>query len=319
MYNEELKRKFIESEIKTESRKNVAITCFETTQRYEEYFGADICTLGAEEVQSILSKIVGVRASGEVTRLSILRLYAKWCMSIQYPGACNSIEDVKPDTRERFASQSVSSPEHLKSILNAVFGSDDDISVDCVYKGFYWLGFIGVPEDISVKITVDDVDLQERIIRYDDGLYHNEFCICDEAFPVITKLVKLDAFEVTHPLYPDNKKYKPRFCSGQLLRGINSNKTIRDLRRISFDKFNASTSQLAKSHKITYSRVLLSGVFYRMMVSEKSTDVNNDTQVDFSNYIRDLPGNANISERLLSHKERFMRNDYEKWKQIYGY
>lgn len=315
MYNDELKRRFIDSEIKSESRKAVAQTCFEATKKYEEYYEADICTLSAESLKNVLSKIVGVRASGEVTRLSVLKLYAKWCMKEGYPGANDELLKSKPDTAERFASQSVSCPAHLQSILNAVFGSDEDISVDCVYKGFFWLGFMGVPEDISVKITIDDVDIDDHVILYNDGLFHGEYTIYDEAIPVIKSLVRLDSFEVTHPLYPENKKYKPRYCSKQLLRGINSDKSIRDLRRISFDKMNACNSPIVKSHKITYSRVLLSGVFYRMQIAESKYGM----PVDFTGYIRDIPGNQNISPKLLSHKERFMREDYERWKQVYEY
>lgn len=314
MYNDELKRKFIDSEIKSESRKTVALTCFEATQKYEEYYGADICTLNAEELQDVLSKVVGARSSGEVTRTSILKLYVKWCADTQYPGVSNAILTVKPDTTKRFEMQSVSSPEHLQSILNAVFGSDENSNVDCIYKGFFWMGFMGIPEEISVKISVDDVDLQDRVILYNDGAFHGEYPICDEALPVISKLVKLDAFEFTHPLYPDKTKYRPRFGSKQLLRGINSNKSVRDLRRISFDKMKASNSPIAKANKLTYSRVLLSGVFYRMWLAESDSV---QMPVDFSGYIRDIPGNENISERLLSHKERFMREDYEKWKSIY--
>lgn len=318
MYNEELKKKFIESEIKTKSRKTIAEVCFEATQKYEEYHDADLCTLSSEDLKPILSQIIGIRASGEVTRTSVLKLYAKWCIASQYPGACDALLTTKPDTVGKFALQSVSSPQHLQSILNAVFGSDEDISVDCIYKGFFWMGFIGVPEEISVKITVDNVDLEDRVILFSDESYRGEFPICNEALPVIEKLVKLDAFEVIHPLYPENKKIKPRYCSRQLLRGLRSNKTVRDLRRISFDKMNASNSPLVKDHKITYSRVLISGVFYRMWCAEQGSPDGDKMTVDFSGYIRDLPGNENISATLLAHKERFMREDYEKWKQAYG-
>lgn len=317
MYNDELKKDFIDSVINSKSRKDVALMCFAATQRYEENLDADLCTFSKDELREVLSQIIGVRSSGEVTRLSVLRLYAQWCKEKQYPGASDALLNVTPDTSERFASQYVKDPDDLRLILNTVFGSDDDRSIDCVYKGFFWLAFIGVPEEYSVKITIDDVDLTNHVVVFNDGDVIREYRIYKEALPVMRNLVMLDAFEVVHPLYATNIKHKPRFCSNQLLRGLNSNKTIRDLRRISFDKMNASGSFIVKSRSITYSRVLMSGEFYRMWCIERSTKGCNAADVSFKEYIRRLPGNEEISQKLLSHKDRFMRKDYEKWKQVY--
>ncbi len=314
MYNNNLKMEFIDSEIKSGSRRNVAITCFEATQSYEEKYGKDICTFEENEINEVLSGIVGARSSGAATRTSVLKLYANWCMRRGYPGATDVILTTKPDTTCRFKEQSVSNPSHLQRVLNAVFGSDEDTSVDCVYKGFFWMAFMGIPEEYSVQITTEDVDLGAHTISFNCNGERTEYRIYDEAYPVIKKLVSLDSFTIIHPLYPDRIRYKGRFCSHQLLRGVNSNKTIRDLRRISFDKMNACSSEVVKKSKLTYNRVLISGVFYRMYEWEKSHP---NEHVDFSDYLKNVPENSGISSKLLDHKERFMRADYEKWKTVY--
>lgn len=322
MYNEEMKQRFIESEIKTESRKKIANECFTATQKYEEQLDADICTFSLDDLNLVLSQIIGVRRSSEATRMTVLKLYTKWCMSINYPNVSDAILHAVPDTTERFATQYVSGPQHLKSILNAAFGSDESDSVDCIYKGFFWLGFIGVPEDVVTNVSIYDVDLSNHVIAHNNGVTTDEYPICNEAFPVIKKLAEMNSFEVIHPLYPDKRSFRPRYNSTQLLRGLSKDKSLRDLKRLSFDKMKECEHPLLKKYRISYNRVYISGVFYRTWCAEKETaDIPERYRipVDFGDFIRELPGSEGISRRYFSMKKKNMKDDYEKWKQIYGF
>ena len=312
MYNEALKEKFIQQRNKSINDQMQCRCIFERIERFEEAWGADICTRSSKELKPVLELVCN--AQSEWSRLYILKAYCKWCLNdIDYPDACDGIFHVKLSGFEETKRKMVANPLDLQRCLNAIFKPESDHTIDNIYRCFFWLAFSGIPEEEALDITVDEVNLIDMTIIH-NGV---EYELYRESFKSIRICTTSDWFSRQHPLYHAIIK-KPRGDSNQLLRGFGDRISTQAIRTAVSLALRNTESKRA----ISYNRVWLSGVFYRIHEDEVITGVPR-----FDGFLDDFmrgkeyklgPGRSS-AKTVRKEKLNLITKRYERWKVAFNY
>lgn len=314
MYNEEQKTKFVREYTHSLSMAKLCESIFNKIESFEQEWGADICTRTSTELQPVIDKIVGFRARSKWSVLIMLKDYVKWCIGNGVTDACDGMLQIKTVGVENVKTQMVSIPKHLQKYLDEICDAEDKQTTDNIYRCFYWLAYSGMKEEDILKVKCSDVDFTNMVVHYNG----EEFIIYREAIPAFQNCSKLDSFVYNHPLYSADKVViKPRAEGDTLVRGIRSVSTIKVMRmtlsRKSKECFDSGRTKL----KLSYYRVWLSGLFYRMYEFEKS-----GLPVDFTDAaIKYMEGrdykfekgckNESIKKREIA---KDYLEDYQRWK-----
>ena len=96
MHNKDLKDKFIDARARDKKTRERLKSLLYAVGRFEDEWGADICTRSVDEIKPVIAKIIGVRNYTHTTDLSILRRYARWCIENEVPGATDSLIQIAP-------------------------------------------------------------------------------------------------------------------------------------------------------------------------------------------------------------------------------
>ena len=325
MYNAEIKTKFIEEFSASAERRHIAVLMFNAIEPYEIKWNADICTRSKEELQPVVSEIVGFRTSSRKLRLPILKEYIRWCIKNQIDGACDEIFLIEELSLDKLRRQMVANPQHLQRYLNCICDAESEETVDCIYRCFYWLAYGGMKEKDVLNVTAADVNLVDMVVKYNE----NEYPIYREAIPAFKNCVNLTRFRYKHPNYaPDKVVYKERTSGNILLRGIGESKSIKALRvemsrRAKNSKFKSPSDECDKSLdlKLSFYRVQLSGLFYRTYEAERAGMPANflaaaEQFMEEKNYKLDSGRNLiGAKQRQLA---RDYLKDYNRWKEAYS-
>lgn len=312
MYNEELKTKFVRGYTNSISTAEVCQTIFNAFEQYEVEWGADLCTRSTEELQPVVDGLVGFRARSKWMRLIILKDYVKWCIGMKVPGACDGMLKIETVGLEKVKHQTVASPLHLQRYLDSICEPESEETTDNIYRCFYWLAYGGVAEEDILSIKCSDVDLNNMVVRYND----TEVPIYREALPSFKNCVKLTQFVYKHPNY-DKLVYKDRADGDTLVRGIRSAPSIKAMRVELSRRSKAKMDEGKTDLKLSYFRVWISGLFYRMYERERA-----GMPVDFSAAAAQfmegktykLDRGRNTPEAKKRQLTRDYLEDYERWK-----
>ena len=307
MYNEKLKSEFVSQYTKSEKTATVAIRAFNAVQKYEEELGSDLCTMSTEELQPIMDKILGARSASKLMYLTIFREYVKWCGLSQYPGVSDGIMGVNTVGLDKIKAQMVSGPLNLQRVLDAIYDRAEDETVDIVFRCNLWMAFSGLDEEDAIAVRTGDVDLKNMQITAGGKKYP----IYREAIPAFRCASEKSSFLYRHPLYSGGQR--PRTSGDQLLRGFRSDAQIVKMRSDSGKKNAAAIEKGSVTQKLTYGRVWLSGVFYRMSEWERSGGDVNFAELAVSTFSGKSTDHAAIryGQNL---KARGYLADYQRWK-----
>ena len=263
MYNEELKSKFIRQYTQSISTAKHAVTIFNTFEPHEYNWGADLCTKNTADLQPIVNDLVGFRRRSRWMTLAILKEYVKWCLGTGVPGSCDGMLYVEICDLSKMRSHMVSGPLHLQRYLNSFLEKESEETVDNIYRCFYWLAYAGLFEEEAFLITVDDVELNSLTINY-KGL---GFPIYREAIPAFKNAVELTGFYYKHPKYSEII-WRDRAQGNTLLRGFRDNMKPLTVRALLSSRGAAAVKDGKTDQQLSYYRVWLSGLFYRMREAE---------------------------------------------------
>ena len=313
MYNESQKRRFILSYTQSMNTASIVETVFNVTEEFENEWGADICTKSIDELNQVLIKVSGLRAKSNGIRFAILRQYGKWCREHEVAGACDGLENIKDIGLDKIKEQTIANPRHLQEYLDVICDPEDKQTTDNIVRCYCWLAYSGVEEEDILNIKCSDVDLQNRIIRYDKGI--NPVKIYDESYKAFKNCTELDEFIFIHPKFETSRK---RVSGDTLVRGIRDLTTIASMR--------VELSRKAKRHesetnlKLSYRRIRISGIFYRALIDET-----NGCNPDFKALVAyerqgkqyNLSHSRNTQEAKLRELERDYASDYERWKRAW--
>lgn len=311
MFNEQQKVKFIKDYTGSLNTANVATALFNELEKYEAEWGCDICTKSAEEIEPIIGEIVGLRSSSRWMTLIILREYAKWCIAMRVAGACDGLLNVDAVGFSKMKRQMVTSPLHLKKVLDEIFEPESDETVDNLYRCYFWLAFCGVEEDDVLKINEENIDFKKMEIRYND----RTFPIYGEALSVFKSVVELNSFLYKHPNYSKEVR-RERFPGKNIMRGIKTSGDIFTIRAEVSQKNRKAIKKGKTNMEISFGRMKLSGLFYRAYEMERAGIPITFTEaavraMNGKNY--SLPEGKAI-EQIQRRKEREYFEDYLRWK-----
>lgn len=330
MYNEQLKREFIDQYTDKPSRVRFCEALFNGTEQYEKLWKADICTKSGEELDRAVNHIVGARTSSQKGRLSVLREYFRWCAEKGIPGASGAILSGDVDSTEKMRSRTVSSPLHLQMYLDGIFLKESLKTRDNILRAYCWLAYMGLPEKDIMELRSDEVDLQNMIVAHGDA----EYRIYAEAVPCLRNCKELTFFYYVHPRYPDKAFPRDRADGDLLIRGTTPETTVYMIRndvakagrkyKTSAQKGGGTEEQRfyrqTEALRLSYYRIWLSGLFYRTFLLEGA-----GVPPDFSEAIAKRAAEREHRFSGKTYNERTFRNsinseyntDYAVWKKAF--
>ena len=319
MYNEDIKQKFIGNYTRSSSMQKLCEVVFNKVAKYEEEWDADVCSKTAEELQPMVDSIVGFRSRSKWSTLVILKAYTKWCIGEGVPYACDGMLKINSVGVSNLKTKMVSFPMSLQNYLNDVCAPESLQATDNIYRCFYWLAYMGMAEEDIMNVKTSDVNFETLTITFNGKTYD----IYKEALPALKNCVNLTSFYFNHPNYTAKQVWKPRVDGDLLLRGIRGSSTVKSMRtalvKLVYDYTKTNTPVVKKTKmQLSYHRVWLSGVFFRMYEKEMSGQ-----EVDFSpaalqfmegreyNYENSGGKNQNIKKREIA---KDYLEDYQRWK-----
>ena len=316
MYNAEQKERFIRDySTKISVRKSV-VSLFDKFAPYEEQWGADLCTQSVETIQPVFDRIAGVRESSRLAPRTILRKYSDWCIENHVEGATDAARMLASSGVENLRTQMLKNPRQLQAFLDLICEPESERTADNNIRAYYWLAYAGMDDKDILLTKADDVDLSLMVLHFGG----RDYPIYREALPAISNCMKLTEYRIKHPNYgPDKIVMKDRIPGDELLRGIKAVTTIHAM-RVELSRRNREANRDGKTDlKLSYYRIWLSGVFYRMWEDELA-----GFPVDFSSFVEDrlgdfqykLPPNGNSQEYMHKKMALSYQEDYERWKMI---
>ena len=313
MFNEEMKLKFIISYTESPATADSARTLFKAIEPFEREWQADICTKTAEELQPVIDKVLGLQTRGRWAVLSILRVYFKWCMSREYPGAGDGIMHVETLGLDKIRLQMVVSPLHLQTYLDNIFDKEQEGTIDNVYRCFFWMGFAGMEERETLEVKTPDVDMSALVI----SLNGSDYPIYREAIPAFRNAVNLRRFLHKHPTFGNTDVWRERVLGNQLMRGMKADSRLGTLRSTLSRRLANAYEDGKTGQRLSFNRVRLSGLFYRMYELEKidgeAPDFEPVVKQDMEGKTYSLKGGATLTQRR-NQREREYGEDYQRWK-----
>lgn len=315
MYNEDQKLDFIMHKYRLDSSSaRLAVATFETCAPFENEWGADICTKSAKDIEPVANKLVGMRSQSKWPRFNILKSYVQWCKAIDVPDVCDGIFHVKFDELSKLRIQMVRNPAHLQKYLDEIFEPECEDTVDNTYRCYYWMAYGGIDEEDVLKITVSDIDFNEKIIKYRDTAIE----IYRQAWPAFDRAIHLTEFQWRGRTDKDGKNLTRKRAEGNVVvRGISGSPDKNVMRATLSRRAKQCAEAGTTDMRLSYARVWMSGLFYRMYQEELATGI-----VDFSDVARQVvnskPHDLEADKETIEAKRRRVQknyvNDYQRWK-----
>ncbi len=307
MYNENLKNRFLAGYGNSGKTKVVARNILQAFEKYEEEWGADLCTRTVNELRPAVDATSRLRMSSQLFQLQVLKDYSRWCAAMKIPGARDAMSQIQVAGIDTVREQMVSGPAHLQRYLDALFDDVTKQTIDIVYRSYLWLAFCGISEEDALKIRTQDVDLLTMTINLPNG---ESYPIYREACFTIHLAASLSDFAYFHPKYVGARR--KRVEGDLILRGIKSNASASAMRSKISERASEAYSNGAITQRISYSRAFLSGVFYRMYEDEQA-----GCEVDFLEFAK--KESPTLAKSRLSSKACLYKQDYLRWKLAFKY
>lgn len=266
MYNEELKNRYLSS-ITSVAMRQRAVGAFNAIEKFESAWGSDICSRELPDIEFVFSKISsGTLRRSFNLRTDSLRLYGKWCIDNNIEGATDALlkANIKTDDIELLRRRTVRSPLHLQTVLDSVFEPEDLNTPDMIYRAFLWLGYSGISLDKAVYVTASDIDFPNRCIRI-DGLEHP---IYPESVRCLKSCCSSKTFGQRSASNPALIFQRKRADGSSILRSTTSQPSLNSLKTNLHHKVIGAQTEGRTNFDLSYTRVGLSGAFFRMYERE---------------------------------------------------
>lgn len=313
MYNEAQKIKFIKDTAKSIKSAESMEYMFNRCEKYEILWNKDVCCASDVEIQQLINNIAGFRTSSTSLYLKYLRRYISWCTNHGVEGTRNKIRNIDTDDLSRFRRAYVANPTHLQYYLDLIFDPEDDMTVDNVYRSYFWVAFSGILEKDLTTINRSDIDF------YTMSILHNgdRFPIYRDGIKALRNASTLDGFLYKHPNY-SNDVLRKRVDDYTLLSGIRGVPSVETFRSQVRAKILKSAKGDEISVAISYDRVRLSGIFYRVYQCEQAF-MQTDLSDEINRRVREnILSGGNMKESVYRYQVNARLNsDYDKWKRAF--
>ena len=250
IYDQSRKSAFLQT-LDTDTSHDAAMRLFVASRPYEEAQQRDLADFSDDDTTSLLGEIGGSKSRSKANMVTILNRYRRWCGRGKI-----ALRDVKLELGIR--REMISSPKHLRFILDERFGPLSQYGVDCIYRAVLWLAFSGLKMEAALALPSTALDFETMTVHVGNQSYE----LYRESLKTLRQLRDMDHFIYYHPAYQAKKARAPGSC---LLRGV-SGKVMdaRSIRRKLHEAFS-------KDHDgMTYEKIRTSGVFYRLFELERA-------------------------------------------------
>lgn len=311
MYNSGHKTKFI-STIMSGTNRQIAEKIFIKTEAAESELNKDLYLFSDDEIRSIISEILPARKEGQTSRIKILFDYFDFSRLVT--GLVIPEHDLlKYDSlNEKFAATMVDGPDGLARYLESVFPSGEGNRIDCIYKCYCWLAFMGVNEEDALDIKVSDVELD-----YLDVLYKGAALpIYREAYMDFRRAVTSTEFVTFHPLYPDKPNIRQRIPGDGLLRGVKAVPNTSTFRSTLTHRGQEAFNSGKTDKKLSYQRIRLSGLYYETFMLERRGVVPDFRSEAETEILRKGKEYNRLNDYIRQSAKRYL-DDYYRWKLIF--
>lgn len=311
MYNERKKREFIEEYTTSTNTAKVAARIFEALAKYEELYQKDICAMPIEELQPTINSVIGLRSGSKEMSVSVVKEYVKWCVSNNFPDAVDNMDSVDLQGLDKVKTHMVANPTHLQRALDELFDSESEETMDNINRCYFWLAYSGFPEDSVFSLESDMVNIQSMVVCLGDS----EYPLYKESIPAFSNIIHLTSFNYKHPRY-NQDIVRDRVLGSKLFRGVKA-----DAEATTFNSMLSKKCRLAyKSGKtnfqLSYKRVCLSGLFYRMYERERAgfdVDFDDKDLTILIEQTEDKEKRANLKRMRRVRSQEYLE-DYKRWK-----
>lgn len=322
MYNAERKQAFIECYYSKSVKTQKFITqVFNSFEKYEEEWQADLAVQNTKELQNAVNEISGLKSRSIKGVLIVLREYVKWCANNNFQTS-NGIFEVRINSLDKIRTQMVSSPKHLACVLDKYFDKTEQHTIDIIYRVFLWMAYAGLEDKDAVRITSDDVDLNKMQINFEGHSYE----IYKEGRADFEAACYLNSFFYEHPYY---SKIRNRVEGNLIMRGFRSsnidlmtirpmlNRAFKNPKKLDEDKNDMMDVIKNTNYKISYKRIYLSGIFYRAYEVERMgveyVDFSETVKREMDNYRKNKEYTSD-TKKIEKQMAKDLREDYERWK-----
>lgn len=314
MYNEELKTKFIRDYTQSINTASVATSVFNSFAPYEEEWQADLCTRSAEDLQPVIDSVMALRMRSQWVAMGILKEYVRWCIVNKVHNACDGMLHITMVGLDKVRKQMVSSPLHLQKCLNEIFDPEQEGTIDNIYRCYYWMAYAGLKEEDTVLVTASDIDFSEQCIRFKGATYP----LYRESLLAFHKAAELTEFMHRHPNYT-KPVMRPRVEGDSIMRGIRSNTKLLTIRATLSRRMKEAEESGKTEVKLSYFRVWISGLFYRVYEQERAGIPANFSEAASEKMAGKTYRIEGVNKRIkVSHiqnrKEHDYMEDYQRWK-----
>lgn len=317
MYNETLKKHFLSEYTTNASTLKMCLSIFNRTSPFEESWGADICTKCGEELREAIEEVVCSSGDGQLAYLSILRDYAKWCISNSVDGSCDGLINVKVSGVDKIRDSKVGSPRGLQNYLNAICFPESEEMSDNVYRCYLWIAYSGIRPDEALNIKSSEVDLVNMVIRHDG----KEFPLYAEAIPAFVNCIKLDSFVYKNSNYKtDRVVRKDRAGGDTIVRSFatkSNNISVNSMRATVSRRITECVESGAINKRLSYHDVWVSGMFYMLFQQDSEGEPFSFNDIVELHMLGKNYKNMNDQSIMKKQKQKIARGykrDYERWK-----
>lgn len=316
MYNEEQKRAFIKETITNDYSRQRAVSLFRATAPYEREWGADLSTKTAEELSPMIEQVCGLRVRSKYTKVSVLRSYMRWCVSKGFEDAHELGDGINYLDTSRNKTDLIRGPEHLQQLLNQVFDPESEETFDNVYRCYLWMAYGGMQEETAFSLTTDDIDFMYMEARKGDEVA----ILYRQGLPSVRNCVTLNSFQYKNKTYTKTGSIRrDRIPGNRLLRGIRNDQTMMNFRSQYSRKRASLRANGVDTSAITYDRVWLSGMFYRIYEGEQAgikPDFRSIVMSDsaWQQTVRKSP--SYTTHHTISQLANDLQLDYARWKLV---
>ena len=293
----------------------------------ESEWGMDFTMAPIEKLQPAFDLMVSATWIGATNTLRHFRQYAQWRKKHGLP-CKDAVFNLRINQTIAIRDSMVSSPEQLAILLNTVFDPPSMHTIDIIYRVFLWMGFSGLQDRQAVNVISDEIDLERMVIETPAG----EYSICDESIEDFGLACAL------HTFTQDGRVFQ-RAEGDRIMRGkrsnrkVNTNAMLIHTIRPTLTRKLASAAQdnqerqfpLHVGFDITYNKVFLSGVFYRLHERERL-----GKPLNFERYAQDAFERAQAGDKpykvsvhnpkaaVLLRIKKSAATDYANWKRAFG-
>ena len=169
MYNEEIKRKFLEEFDPKQSRGGGPTAFMQKIGPYEESIGKDIAEMTTQEAQKTILSAKFREYSVLRLAMSVFRKYSEWCitnnMFSDMPDGVRSLKAKDFDLSDGLAENAFKNEEEFFNTLKAIYSFEDGLA-DVPYLALAWAG---LKKKEIIELLDSEIDLDNRVILNHDG------------------------------------------------------------------------------------------------------------------------------------------------------